>query len=378
MGERGALVIVGALLAGCTPGTEPEDKYEQPAAVELPEDCSALPEQSGMGVLDAEGLVALLAEATAGDVIELDAGTYELSAPIVIPDGVTVRSGDGDAGFVVLEGGFATAELVQMGDGATLAEVTLSRSYGDAVAIRAASDARVYGVHVVDPGGRGVAVLPERGVYSDDATIACVTVTRSTACNVAIEGVQTEGTRVYGATIDQPACDEPGIRFATGSKDTVIERSRVTVAGPVAFQLGDEDYVEDEPRAHADAPCDDEQRGHYGGVVRNVFAVGGGVRVEDACGARVEHVSAWGGDLSWSFADDLVVENNLASLLDPGGAGAGNLTPTAADFVDADGGDLHLAEGSAAIGAAVPSDVTDDIDGDPRDDGAPDVGADQR
>jgi hypothetical protein len=49
-------------------------------------------------------------------------------------------------------------------------------------------------------------------------------------------------------------------------------------------------------------------------------------------------------------------------------------------FVDAAGGDLHLAaSASAAIDQGVPvAEATSDLDGEPRDDGAPDLGADER
>ena len=61
---------------------------------------------------------------------------------------------------------------------------------------------------------------------------------------------------------------------------------------------------------------------------------------------------------------------------------AGNLEDAQLSlFEDGQNGNLHLASGaSAAIdqGVAVPSgQCDDDIDGEPRDDGAPDIGADE-
>ena len=54
---------------------------------------------------------------------------------------------------------------------------------------------------------------------------------------------------------------------------------------------------------------------------------------------------------------------------------------SAAFFVDPEGGDLHLAKGSAAIDAGIaltePGPAAWDIDGQPRD-ASPDVGADER
>ncbi len=379
--------MVALVLVGCAGPAGNDDTSALPDPVALPEDCAVLPAGNGvrLGPEDTTTLRETLATAVPGAVYLLDDGVYTLTGGdsahnLAIADGVTVRSASGNAAAVVLEGGYATTELVTLGAGALLAEVTLAHAAGNAVSIRGASGARVYGVVVVDPGGVGVAVLPERGAYADDATIGCVTVTRTETCDVGIEGVQADGARVFGATIDAAACDEPGIRFATGSRGTVIERARVTTAGPVGIAVGANDYGEGDERIYADAACPDRTSvGHYGGVVRNVFVVGGGIRVEDACGGTVAHASIWGGDLSWAFSEELVLANNLAALSDGGGGTAsGNLAPTSADFVDADAGDLHLADGSAAIDAGTPVDgVTDDIDGAPRDT-APDLGADER
>ncbi|MDP2306100.1 MAG: right-handed parallel beta-helix repeat-containing protein [Pseudomonadota bacterium] len=375
-------------LVGCTdPGDKNDDTAVLPEPIVLPGDCSTLPTGNGfrVGPEDANTLRETLANAPPGAVYLLDDGTYTLTGGdafhnLAIAPGVTVRSASGDPGAVVLEGGYATTELVTLGEGALLAEVTVSHAYGNAVGIRGASGARVYGVEIVDPGDIGVAVLPERGVYSDDAVVACVTVVRTETCGVGIDGVQAQDAHVYGARIDAPGCDQPGIRFATGSSGTIVERSRVTTSGGAGIALGENEYEEGEERVYADTACPDRPLvGHYGGAIRNVFVVGGGLRVEDACGGTVAHASIWGGDLAWAFSESLVLANNLASVSDGGGgAASGNVTPTAADFVDAASGDLHLADGSAAIDAgAVTEGVTDDIDGDARD-ATPDIGADER
>ncbi|MDP2314953.1 MAG: hypothetical protein Q8P41_18785 [Pseudomonadota bacterium] len=382
----GSRLVALLALVGCTDPAGKDDTGGLAEPVALPEDCSALPPGNGfrVGPEDANSLRETLATAPPGAVYLLDDGTYTLTGGdaahnLAVAPGVTVRSASGNAAAVVLEGGYATNELVTLGEGALLAEVTVAHAFGNGVAIRGANDARVYGVVVVDPGEVGVAVLPERGAYSDAAVIGCVTVRRTEQCGVGIDGVQTDGTRVYGAAIDAPACDEPGIRFATGSRDTIVERSTITTQGPLAIALGRSDYGEGEERVYADGACPERTLvGHYGGGVRNVFAIRGGIRVEDACGGTVAHASVWNGDLAWAFSEDLVVANNLAFVSDGGGATmSGNLDPTVGDFVNTES-DLHLAAGSAAIDAGAPVDgVTEDIDGDPRD-ALPDVGADER
>lgn len=388
---RGFAGLVALLALGCTdPAGNKDDTAGDGtpgSALPLPEDCSALPAGDGvrLGPEDTATLRETLGTAPSGSVFLLDDGTYTLTGGdaahnLDIAPGVTVRSASGNAAAVVLEGGYATTELVTLGDHALLAEVTVAHAFGNAVSIRGASGARVYGVDIVEPGDIGVAVLPERGVYSDDAVIGCVRVQHVDRCAVSIEGVQTSGTRVYGADVDAPTCDKPGIRFGTGSRDTVVERSRVTTSALAGIALGDLDYAEGNERVYPDATCPDRTFvGHYGGVIRNVFVSGGGIRVEDACGGLVAHASVWGGDLTIAFSEGVEAAGNLASVADSSASTlSGNLTPSVADFVDSAAGDLHLADGSAALDAGTArADVSDDLDGDPRGD-PPDIGADER
>ncbi len=338
---------------------------------------------------EAGALRAILAAASPGDTILLADGTYALSggdssSNLNIPAGVTLRSVSGDAAAVVLEGGYATTELVTLsGDGAALAEVTLAHAYGQGVGVRGAVGAQVYGVVVEDAGDVGIGVWPERGAFADGVVIGCSRVTRTDTCGVGIDVVQADRSRIYETNVYAPDCDEPGMRFATGSRGTVLERSRVTTGGAVGVAWGDDAYTEGDERVYGDGVCTDRGLvGHYGGVLRNVF-VSAGIRVEDACGGHILHNSVWGGDLAWAFSVDLRISNNLASVLDgDGGLARGNRTPVEADFVDPEGGDLHLADGSASIDAGIPvselgGDIADDIDRAPRT-GTLDVGADER
>jgi hypothetical protein len=370
-------VVELLLLAACGL-KDVQDDTGATAPVALPEDCSALPAQDGATLGPDDDLRARVASGPSGEVFLLTDGTYDLTdgTGLVVPDGVTVRSASGDATAVVLAGGFATTELVQLGDGATLAELTLAEAYADAVSIHGHSDARVYGVHIRDTEGRGVAIIPDRGAYADRAVIGCTTVVRSAVCDVAIEGVQTEGTRVYGASVPDSGCDATALRFATGSKDVVIERS-VVYGGAQAIQLGDEEYGAEDVRAYDDVSCEGTV-GLYGGVLRNTFVLGG-VRVEDSCGTTVVNNTVWGSPLEWAFSADLTIANNLATLSDFGGAvTTANMAADAAMFADADAGDLHLVDGAAAIDAADTAHApADDIDGAPRG-SAPDIGADER
>jgi hypothetical protein len=119
-----------------------------------------------------------------------------------------------------------------------------------------------------------------------------------------------------------------------------------------------------------------------------------GVDFEQACGATAVHNTIYGvqpptsSAIEWRFANTSVtVTNNLANAaFKDRGSGAtstaaGNVdTATAANFVDAAQGDLHLSSQAAGIrgaGVSVPAGVCDDdIDGDARP-ASRDVGADQ-
>lgn len=323
-----------------------------------------------------DDVVAALAAAEPGDVIALEGGVYDLSsgeALEVDTPGVTLISPQGDA---ILDGFDATAELVSIGaDDVTLIGLTLARSYGPAIHIVGAQRARMWGVTVEDAGGAGVQVSSSRGGYADDGLVACSHLTRATTCEAGIDAVQAEGWRVADTTIDQAGCDEPAIRFWTGSKDTIIERNVVSDA-PQGIVLGDVEYGEGDERIYEDATCPDTPLvGHYGGVVRNNVLFEAGVRVELACGTEIVHNTLLGGTVGGAFSEAVGIRNNLATVsLADGATVEGNLAT--ADVTE----DGHLEGNAAAIDAGVTLAAglcDEDIDGDARDDVAPDVGADE-
>lgn len=360
------------LLACAEDPKVPVAPVEEETRTPLPTACGALPAASGGVIVD--DLVTAVASAQAGDVLLLEAGTYNLDTAVEIAvEGLTIRSLDGDPAGVVIEGGYAAASLfdVRAAD-FLLAEVTLQRSYDAAVNVLGAPGAWVWGVDVLDPEGPGVAAVPWQGAYADDGVVACSTFTRTETCDGAIEGTQAAGWSVWGNTVRQAICDAGAIKFATGSADTVIERN-VVFSGQEGIALGDLDYDADEPRIHDHACAGGDQLGHYGGLVVNNL-VSGSIRLENACGASVLHDTATGG-IGWTSGESLVVRNNLASVNDTGGADvSGNLAPGASDFVSDE--DLHLAAGSAAIDAGIAGDTDVDVDGEARD-ATPDVGADE-
>jgi uncharacterized repeat protein (TIGR01451 family) len=71
----------------------------------------------------------------------------------------------------------------------------------------------------------------------------------------------------------------------------------------------------------------------------------------------------WANDTDWG-GDGTIVTGAVNAWGDPA-------------FVDPDAGDYHISPGSAAVNAGVDAGVPDDIDGDLRSDGYPDIGADE-
>lgn len=384
--------------------------------------CEPLPPPSGNVIevtpAQAGELPGILLAAQAGDTILLQDGDYLLGGATlqVAAPGVTVRSQSGDRAAVVLDGEWASPEILFItASDVTIADLTVTRAINHPVHVTPGGDGDVTGVllynlAVIDPGQQAIKINPDaaRTSFVDDGTVACshIELTDDGRAHVqgcytgGIDAHQARGWRVYDNTITGFWCNdglsEHAVHFWTGGRDTVIERNTIVdCARGVGLGLGDATAG----RTYADDPCPGVANvGHYGGVVRNNFvyaSIAGfdsGISLEQACGASVLHntVVSTGAPFSsieWRFAGtSATIVNNLVShnLVERDGAQAsasGNIEGAAMSlFVDAAAGDLHLRSDAAAaidMGAAVPDGlVVDDIDGDARA-GAPDVGADE-
>ena len=382
----------GALPSDSGRDDDDDDDTELPSddRAALPAGCGALEvdEARTIEVEPGDDVATVVAAARAGDVVRLAPGTYTMSRGDAADtlrftaDGVTLLGGGDAPEDVVLDGLWTTSELIAVDtDRVTISNLTLANAAGDALAARGADGLWVHRVRVTEPQRNAIDVSATLELdYSDSGILSCVTVLRGTdTCDVGVDLRQAEGWEVRGGVYDAPLCDEPGLRAATGSRGTLLDGALFRGA-LVAVQLGDTDYAEGEPRVYADPECAGDTVGHYGGLVRNVFVLGT-ARLEEACGTTVAHASVYGGELQLAFSEGLVGTTVLAAVTDGGDATvSGALRPTAADFVDPDAGDLHLAPGSAArqAGVGIPTGLADvDVDGDPRPTAAPDVGADQ-
>lgn len=406
-------------------GMDTEDPPPPPSA-----GCDPLPPPEG-DVLELgpeDDLAAAIAEAPSGRTLVLRDGTYDLSgAGYVVFDtpGVTLRSQSGDPTTVVLDGGYGIGSVLNVrASNITIAEVTIQRPMWHPIHVTGGTADHTEGtlihrVRAIDPGEQAIKInaSPE-GFYSDNGTIACSHLELTDAGRPQVSGCYTGGIDAHHGWgwvirdnhIEGFWCDEGlsehGVHFWNGARDTVVERNVIVdCARGVGFGLGE--GGNGTSRAYDDDPCPGVEGyvGHFGGIVRNnmifagrpelfgsQFGFDSGVALEQACEAQVTHNTVVSlqppftsieyrfGNTQASIANNLVTH----SILERDGGQAtllGNLSDQGTEhFVDAAGGDLHLADGSAAIdaGEVLPAGLADeDFDGEPRD-GAPDVGADER
>jgi hypothetical protein len=373
-------------------------------------------------VIDQDGFLTLqetLTSAAEGSTFIFESGTYNLGSSEIriYVDGLTLRSQSGRAEDVVIAGGYADSAIRVDAANLTIADVTLQPN-GTAIwaysAQRAVTGLLVHNVVIVDPLGIAiratahVEVDPDDGeitdYYPDNGTVRCseVRVTTPLACPPAcIHGKSVDGWSVHHNRLTGSNCVYPsmGIRFGGGSRDTQIFANEIREFG-TGIMLG---WVGGS-RTYDNRCPDVEEALHYGGSVHNNFVFGAemgtdfdaGISLWDVCDAPevlhntvVSITDPNAASIEWLGEDNKpVLANNLASwrINDRESQGAtldiGNLSHIGDQldelFVDAEGGDLHLKAGATAIdhSDAEIDLVTDDIDGDPRDD-QPDVGADE-
>jgi len=400
--------------------------------------CPPLSPPAGATVTVSPGgsIAAAVSSATTGTTVLVEDGTYDVSAdPIWFnTPGVTLRSASGDRAAVVLDGGYndngSGGVLNVRADDVTIASLSIRRSRFHAIHVTGADAAdtlrtRIYDVAVTDPGEQAIKVNASgTGHYADEGEIACsrllmtrtgadfVTSQVSSGSSCYTGGVDAHDARgwvVRDNWIEGFWCagaggaylSEHAVHFWTGSRDTVVERNRlVDNTRGVGFGLGPGG------RSYGDAPCGGvNNAGHYGGIVRNNFitatdpalfasdnGVQEGISLSSACNATVLHntlvyTQPANSAIEWRFAEtSAVIANNLATdrLWDRGATATldSNLADQpATGFVSVAEHDLHLVSGAAAIGAGSDAYLTqcpEDVDGDARSGGAPDVGADER
>ncbi len=372
-------------------------------------------------------LVAAVNGAAAGTTIVVQDGVYNLDGAYlrIAAAGVTLRSASGQPHRVIIDGNYATTEILQIvASNVTVAEITLREAYYHPIHVMSSAGAHatgtmIYRVTVIDPGEQAIKINPgAAGWYTDNGIVACSHIeltdagrphVRNNCYTGGIDAHQSRGWTVRDNWIGGFWCaaglSEHGIHFWTGSRDTMIERNMlVNNARGIGCGL----VESGSGRTYGDNPCPTATGyvDHYGAIVRNnmIFANSAalfasqsgfdcGICINNTCGAQVVHntivsTQAPFSSIEWRFANTVVdVRNNLVShnLRDRGGTDtqAGNIVNAPVSlFVNGPGGALHLAPNAVAainVGASVAAGVAgDDFDGDARPVGSGrDVGADE-
>ncbi len=391
--------------------------------------CPALPPATGNTVTlndtQTGELMGRVADAQTGDTILLEDGEYNLHGDylrFVVP-GVTLRSASGNREAVILDGDYETTEIIQINaPDITIADLTLREAYYHPIHVSTSgadtTGTLIYNVHIIDAREQAIKINPhDDGYYTDDGEIACShleltdegrPIVDNNCYTGGVDAHQSMGWHIRDNLIEGYWCDyglsEHGIHLWRACRDTLVERNVLrNNARGIGFGL-----VEDAgARVYDDAPCGGETLvGHYDGMIRNNFVYAddsdlfdseygndGGISLAQACGAQVVHNTVASTQTPFASIEfrfdhtDAVITNNLVThnIMDRGGVAAlsGNLEGASMSlFEDPSDGYLWLAAGASdAIdqGEAVPAGDCDyDYDGDPRDDGSPDIGADER
>ena len=361
--------------------------------------------------------------AAAGTTFLLAPGTYPLAGSLRLEKpNVTLRSTTDRAADVIIDATYAVAEaIVVRASNVTLAHLTVSHAIDHAVHVTPASEGVdvtgfvLYGVTLADNGEQFLKVNPlgTAAGYVDGGRVECSTFLMTAAGRPRVErstgGCYTGGidahaardwvvrhNRFEGIYCAGEGLAEHAIHFWRRSRATLVENNViVNCARGVGFGMGD---VETGARSYADAPNGSDY-GHIDGIIRNnvIYAdidhFDTGIEIMQARQPVVVHntVVSWVGAGFFSSIDvrfgrtQAVIRNNLVRRISMRDGAAAvvdhNLQNTPESYlIDPRQGDFHLAAGAGdAIdrGVAVPE-AGQDLDGQARTQGTPDIGADER
>lgn len=416
-----AVLITTSQLAAQVPDT--------PSHIQASVACTPLPPPSGniVTVTTVSQLENAVNQATAGTTILVADGTYNLDGVYLrfdVPN-VTLRSASGNREAVILNGHYATTEIIQIvASNVTIADLTLREAYYHPIHVMSSDtdtlNTLIYNVHIIDPGEQAIKINPAvSGHYPDYGVIACSHIEltdtgrphiRNNCYTGGVDAHQARGWVIRDNLIEGFWCSsglaEHGVHMWRGCRDTVIERN---LLNNNARGIGLGLVTSDGGRTYPDNPCPGASGyvDDFGGIARNNFVSANnsglfaseygfdcGICFWNACNARALHNTVYTTDpahtfssIEWRFPNTTAdIINNLVNhmMRQRDGASAtqsGNLTNAQpAWFVNAAVSDLHLVStATQAINqVTAPPGVTDDIDGHPRPLGsASDVGADE-
>jgi hypothetical protein len=370
----------------------------------------------------ASELPGIVSRAPRGATIVLADGTYRLRSTLdVSTPGLTIRSRSGRPAAVVLDGNYATGDLVAVSaSGVTIAELTLTRASFHLVHIvpRSAGPtirgARLHRLRLVDGAQQFVKINPNsaRSAFADGGRVECSTfrLTERGRRHVPSDflpcytgGIDAHGARGWIVRLNRftdircgRGLAEHAVHFWTGSRDTLVERNTIVdCARGIGFGLGERtEWARGYPDVSRAGYV-----GHYGGIIRNNVVVARGpgmdtgIGLEQASGARVYHNTVYASPRATGYFSSLDyrfpntradIRNNLVTRItarDRGSARlARNVEPVPVGwFRNPARLDFHLrptAAGAIDRGARVGA-AGLDIDGTPHTVGPPDLGADE-
>jgi hypothetical protein len=402
------LTVAALLLPGPSPGTcGPLGAASGPTI-------RVRPAQSG-------SLPAIVSRAPAGATILLADGTYRLGRTLVVSTaGLTIRSSSGRPGAVVLDGSYATGDLVAVAaSNVTIAELTLTRASYHLVHIvprdggPTLRGVRLYRLRLIDGAEQFVKINPNaaRSAFVDAGRVECSTfrLTDRGRPHVPSDflpcytgGIDAHGARGWIVRLNRfedircrEGLAEHAVHFWTGSRDTFVERNTIVdCARGIGFGLGERTEW---ARRYADE-AGAGYIGHYGGLIRNNVVVARtamdtGIGLEQARGARVYHNTVYanpraGGyfsSLDYRFPNTTAdLRNNLVTKITARDGGTARLAHNVESvparwFRNPARLDFHLSPlATGAIDRGVPVSAAGlDIDGTPHAVGPPDIGADE-
>ncbi len=367
----------------------------------------------------ADELDQIVFDATEGTTLLLEDGTYAIDAILQVRRaGITIASASRDASRVIIDASYTVPEAFAISaSNVTLAHITITRAVDHLVhAYTTGSDnitgLMLYDVTLIDSGEQFVKVNPGGGGgYIDNGRITCSRFLMTDEGRSHVEpccgGCYTGGIDVhagYDWEVDRNRfegiyCDnglaEHAIHFWKGSVHTTIQRNLIVdCARGIGLGLeggsGERVYPEGTGEPHA----------HYGGNVNNngIWAAtprfDTGIEIHDTPGAFVAHntvvhaPSATGFyssiDARFSATSAHLVNNLVVRITSRDNATLmqdTNLEQASPDWLaDPAAFDFHLtSDATDAIDHGTPRiDLGLDLDGEPHDHGAPDIGADER
>jgi hypothetical protein len=332
-------------------------------------------------------------------------GTYRLTSTLWFNghvSNIVLRGSTGNRNDVVLQGPGMTRSSygrvphgIWTGGGVrgiTIQDLTIRDFYHHGIVFNAGTQSpRVTNVRLVDIGTQFVKANPDGATGTNDGVVERSAFEYTTQA----PGTYTNGVDVHtgqnwiirGNTFRNIRASVglagPAVLMWNGSRNTLTEGNTfIDCARGIAYGLVDKAGATD----------------HSGGIIRNnvVFRAAGlagdvGISVADSPGTQVLNNTVYlsgtyGSPIEYRFASasDVILANNLidgavARRNGATGTETRTLRASAAMFVSASTGDLHLAAGAAAVDAGTNlANVTTDWDGDARPVGAStDVGADE-